>query len=77
MPRLKDRQSEPKPASEGGSADFMERFINHILDQVAGQGLSMAFTIVAVYYLYGKIKECEADRKALWERLFEHTESNK
>jgi hypothetical protein len=55
----------------------MEKFINHTLDQVAGQGLSMAFTIVAVYYLYGKIKECEADRKALWERLFEHTESNK
>jgi hypothetical protein len=52
----------------------MEKLITHILDQVAGQGLSMAFTILAVYYLYGKIKECEADRKALWERLIEHTE---
>lgn len=54
---------------------IMEKFINHILDQAAGQGLSMAFTIVAVWYLYGKIKECEFDRKALWERLIEHTES--
>jgi hypothetical protein len=53
----------------------MEPFINHILEQAAGQGLSMAFTIVAVWYLYGKIKECEADRKALWERLIEHPES--
>ena len=52
----------------------MEKFIAHILEQVAAQGLSMAFTIIAVWYLYGKIKECESDRKALWERLFEHTE---
>jgi hypothetical protein len=52
----------------------MEKFISHILEQVAGQGLSMAFTIIAVYYLYGKIMDCEADRKALWERLIEHTE---
>jgi hypothetical protein len=52
----------------------MEKFITHILDQVAAQGLSMAFTIIAVWYLYGKIVECEKDRKALWERLFEHTE---
>jgi len=52
----------------------MEKFIAHILDQVAAQGLSMAFTIIAVWYLYGKIKECESDRKALWERLIEHTE---
>lgn len=49
----------------------MDQFIGRILDQVAGQGLSMSLTIVAVYYLYGKIKECESDRKALWERLFE------
>ena len=51
----------------------MEKFILHILDQVAAQGLSMALTIIAVWYLYGKIRECEADRKALWERLFQHT----
>ena len=51
----------------------MENFIGHVLEQVAGQGLSMAFTIIADWYLYGKIKECEADRKALWERLLEHT----
>ena len=42
-----------------------------MLDQVAGQGLSMAFTIIAVWYQYGKIVECEKDRKALWERLLE------
>lgn len=54
----------------------MDQFINRILDQVAGQGLSMSLTIVAVYYLYGKIKECESDRKALWERLLEHTGKN-
>jgi len=52
----------------------MEPFINHVLEQAAGQGLSMAFTIVAVWYLYGKIKECETDRKALWERLIQHTD---
>jgi hypothetical protein len=53
----------------------MEQFINRVLEQAAGQGLSMAFTIIAVWYLYGKIKDCENDRKALWERLLEHTES--
>jgi len=53
----------------------MEQFISKVLEQAAGQGLSMAFTIIAVWYLYGKIKECEADRKALWERLIEHTDS--
>lgn len=36
----------------------------------------MMLTCVAVWYLYGKIKDCEADRKALWERLIEHTEKN-
>lgn len=34
----------------------------------------MSLTIAAVYYLYGKIKDCEADRKALWERMFEFME---
>jgi len=53
----------------------MDQFLNRVVDQIAGQGLSMSLTIIAVYYLYGKIKECEADRKALWERLFEHTEN--
>lgn len=52
----------------------MEQFINRILEQIAGQGLSMSLTIVAVWYLYGKIRECEADRKALWERVFEFME---
>jgi hypothetical protein len=52
----------------------MDQFIGRILDQVAGQGLSMSLTIIAVWYLYGKIRECEADRKALWERVFEFME---
>lgn len=49
----------------------MDDFFRHILHEVSGQGLSMSFTLVACWYLHGKIKECEADRKALWERLFE------
>lgn len=49
----------------------MDQFVGKLLSQIEGQGLSMSLTIVAVYYLYGKIKDCEADRKALWERLFE------
>jgi hypothetical protein len=52
----------------------MDEFISRLLSQIEGQGLSMSLTIAAVYYLYGKIKDCEADRKALWERLFEFIE---
>lgn len=51
----------------------MTQLIDHIAQQAAQQGLSMALTIGAVYYLYGKIKDCELDRKALWERLLEMT----
>lgn len=47
----------------------MDHFFEHILKEVSGQGLSMTFTLAACYYLHGKIKECEHDRKALWERL--------
>ena len=54
----------------------MDQFISRLLSQIEGQGLSMSLTIAAVYYLYGKIKDCEADRKALWERLFEFMEDN-
>lgn len=54
----------------------MDDFIRHILQEVSGQGLSMSFTLAACYYLHGKIKECEADRKALWERLFETTQND-
>lgn len=54
----------------------MDDFIAHILKEVSGQGLSMSFTLAACYYLHGKIKECEADRKALWERLFETTQND-
>jgi len=51
----------------------MSQLLDLIAQQAAAQGLSMALTLAAVWYLNGKIKECEADRKALWERLFEHT----
>lgn len=54
----------------------MDDFFRHILKEVSGQGLSMSFTLVACWYLHGKIKECEADRKALWERLFERNNEN-
>jgi hypothetical protein len=47
----------------------MDQFIAKILESVLSQGLSLTFSIVAVIYLYRKIKECEADRNKLWERL--------
>jgi len=53
----------------------MTQLLDLIAQQAAAQGLSMALTLAAVWYLNGKIRECEADRKALWERLFEHTEN--
>jgi hypothetical protein len=53
----------------------MNQLIDLIAQQAAAQGLSMALTLAAVWYLNGKIRECEADRKALWERLLQHTEN--
>jgi len=53
----------------------MTQLLDLIAQQAAAQGLSMALTLVAVWHLNGKIRECEADRKALWERLFQHTEN--
>lgn len=53
----------------------MDEFFRHIMREVSGQGLSMSFTLVACWYLHGKIKECEADRKALWERLLERNDN--
>ena len=53
----------------------MSQLLDLIAQQAAAQGLSMALTLAAVWHLNGKIRECEADRKALWERLFEHTEN--
>ena len=47
----------------------MTQFFDLIAQQAAAQGLSMALTLAAVIHLNAKIKECEADRKALWERL--------
>jgi hypothetical protein len=55
----------------------MTSLFDQIAQQASAQGLSMAFTLVAVWYLNGKIKECEHDRKALWERLLnEHENDN-
>jgi len=54
----------------------MTQLLDLIAQQAAAQGLSMALTLAAVWYLNGKIKECEADRKALWERLLEHNENH-
>ena len=51
----------------------MTQLLDLIAQQAAAQGLSMALTLAAVWYLNGKIRECEADRKALWERFFQHT----
>lgn len=53
----------------------MTQLLDLIAQQAAAQGLSMALTLAAVWYLNGKIRECEADRKALWEQLFQHTEN--
>jgi hypothetical protein len=53
----------------------MTQLLDLIAQQAAAQGLSMALTLAAVWHLHGKIRECEADRKALWERLFQHTEN--
>jgi len=47
----------------------METFIAKVLNSVLEQGLSLTFSVVAVIYLYKKIKDCEADRARLWERL--------
>lgn len=54
----------------------MDFLFQKLAESIAAQGLSMMLTCAAVWYLYGKIKECEADRKALWERLFEFMENN-
>jgi hypothetical protein len=54
----------------------MTQLFDLIAQQAAAQGLSMALTLAAVWHLHGKIKECEADRKALWERLLNHNETD-
>jgi hypothetical protein len=54
----------------------MTQLLDLIAQQAAAQGLSMALTLAAVWHLHGKIKECEADRKALWERLLQHNDNH-
>jgi predicted kinase len=49
----------------------MTQLLDILAQQAAAQGLSMALTLAAVIHLNAKIKECEADRKALWERLLQ------
>lgn len=41
------------------------------------QGLSLSLLAAAVYFLWNKIKECETDRKQLWERLLKLTGDKK
>lgn len=48
----------------------MNTLLDHIAEEISRQGLSIGLLSLAVWFLYGKIKECEADRKALWERVF-------
>jgi len=48
----------------------MNTLLDKIAEDLANQGLSITLLGLAVVFLYGKIKECEADRKALWERVF-------
>lgn len=52
----------------------MDLLFQKIVEHIAAQGISMMLTCVAVWYLYGKIKDCEQDRKALWERLISHAD---
>lgn len=54
----------------------MEAFIVKVFNSILDQGLSLTFSCIAVYYLNQKIKDCERDRKALWERLLSYGESN-
>lgn len=54
----------------------MTQLLDLIAQQAAAQGLSMALTLAAVWYLNSKIKECETDRKALWERLLNEANEN-
>lgn len=48
----------------------MNALLDRIAADISNQGLSIALLGAAVWFLYGKIKECEADRNALWERIF-------
>ncbi len=54
----------------------MTQLLDLIAQQAAAQGLSMALTLAAVWHLHGKIRECENDRKALWERLLNEANEN-
>jgi uncharacterized membrane protein YciS (DUF1049 family) len=53
----------------------MDHFISKLLENILSQGLSLTFSVVGILYLYGKIKECEADRKQLWEKLLAFTQN--
>lgn len=53
----------------------MEPIVKIVMDQLAAQGLSLSFSVIAVIKLWYKIKECEEDRKHLWERLISVSEN--
>ena len=48
MPGPKDRQSEPKPASEGGSANFMKYLLERLKEPSTWRGLFALLTAVGL-----------------------------
>jgi hypothetical protein len=54
----------------------MDSMLSKIFESVLNQGLSLTFSCIAVWFLWQKIKECEADRTKLWERLLSIAEHN-
>lgn len=53
----------------------METLVKSVMEQIANQSLSLSFTVLAVIALWKKIKECEEDRRHLWERLVSMSEN--
>jgi hypothetical protein len=52
----------------------MDALITKLCESILAQGLSLSLLAAAVWFLWNKIKECESDRKQLWERLLKITE---
>jgi hypothetical protein len=52
----------------------MDALIAKLGESILSQGLSLSLLAAAVWFLWNKIKECETDRKQLWERLLKLTE---
>lgn len=52
----------------------MNALVTKLAESIMAQGLSLSLLACAVWFLWDKIKECEIDRKQLWERLLKITE---